>query len=63
VKKPKTLRLVKEYGCTLCQVWHVEGIDRLYEHHVLFQGKHQGPRERYARPGEEFMFLMQEDQK
>lgn len=45
---------IREYGCALCQCYHVQGIDPLYDLHLHRQAKHHEPRDRVARAGEIF---------
>ena len=52
-------RLVREYGCTICQQWHIQGLDPLYDDHLMLQSKH-GWRERPPRPAEVFRRLVEE---
>jgi hypothetical protein len=54
----KTPTQITEYGCCHCQKWHRKGLDHEYDEHIYFQGKHQGPRERVAKPGEIFALEM-----
>ena len=50
--------IVTEYGCTLCQKYHVKEIDPvLYKDHLFFQSKH-GYHTRPATVGERFALAM-----
>lgn len=52
-------RPVHAYGCTRCQREHVEGLDPLYEPHIMSQSKH-GTYDRPAWIGEVFRRLVEE---
>lgn len=53
--------MVREYGCVLCQRYHVREIEpELYDAHLYHQSKH-GWRERPATIGERFAIEMKRD--
>src|ERR1051325_7437985 len=37
---PSMIPTITEYGCTLCQRYHVQGRDPLYQQHLAWQSKH-----------------------
>ena len=49
--EPACLRPIREYGCTRCQVYHIQGLDPLYDDHLMWQSKH-GWSERFPTPNE-----------
>ena len=51
---------VRYYGCCRCQRNHAEGLDPLYEAHLMSQSKH-GVRERPPELVEQFRRLVEQD--
>ena len=57
------LPTVREYGCCLCQKWHVRELEpELYERHLYHQSKH-GYGDRAATVAEIFAIEMEKGEK
>lgn len=59
---PEANKDVLEYGCCLCQQWHAEGLDPLFEPHLMAQSK-IGLRTRRPTAGEVVRRLIEADGK